>query len=268
MSLQKQLRPEITHFDACDSTNQLLLAAAETGAAPGSVFVAYQQRAGRGRRGRQWLATPGHSLTCSILWTFPDEPLRLQGLPLLVGLALVQALADPRLGTRQSTVRCGLKWPNDLLLQYANGGYAKLGGILVESVWRTAVGGEKELAVVIGIGLNCRTDPALQPAITGQPVAAVSELLVTPRGPDDILPIVLDQLFPMLSLFAAQGFTPFMDAWNDHDLWRHQQVVITEEGLVRLAGKSLGVDASGTLYLETSLGLKQAVSGDVSLRGA
>ena len=268
MPLQKYPQPEITHFDSCESTNQLLLAAAESGAASGSVYQAHRQIAGRGRRGRQWFTSPGHGLACSVLWVFPAEPLRLQGLPLLVGLALARALADPRLGKHQPDVRCGLKWPNDLLLQSKDGGYAKLGGILVESVVRSTTDGHKELAVVIGIGLNCLADPALQPVISTQKIAAVSDLLATPRSPQLLLPLILDQLFPMLAQFAVWGFEPFVDDWNAHDLWRHREVLVTEDGVVRLAGQSLGVDATGTLQLETAHGIKQAVSGDVSLRSA
>ncbi len=268
MPLQKYPRPDITRFDSCDSTNQLLLAAAESGVPSGSVYVARQQLAGRGRRGRQWLTSPDHGLTFSVLWTFPADPLRLQGLSLLVGLALVRALTDPRLGTQRSSVCCGLKWPNDLLLQRDDGHYAKLGGVLVESTLRTSGAGDKELAVVIGIGLNCIANPALQSEIPGQKIAAVSDLLTTPRPPEAILTVVLDQLFPLLAKFAERGFAPFVEAWNTHDLWRHQQVVIVEEGTVRFAGQNVGVDATGTLHLATPHGLKQAVSGDVSLRSA
>ena len=115
-----------------------MLKRAAQGAPAGSVIVADRQTAGRGSRGRRWLAAPGASLTFSVLLRFDGGLERLAGLSLAVGVAVVHALDS-----------CGaagilLKWPNDVL--YDN---AKLGGILVEL--QSAEGGA---LAIIGIGLN------------------------------------------------------------------------------------------------------------------
>ena len=258
--------PEITRFESCDSTNRLLLEAAERGAPAGSVYVARQQLAGRGRRGRSWLAAPDLSLTFSLLWTFPADPARLQGLPLLVGLAVMHAFSDARLGETRSGLRCGLKWPNDLLLERSDGVYAKLGGILVESTVRPAPHGGRELAVIIGIGLNCGENASLQAAVTDQSVGTLSELFREPVTPDLLLPCVLDRLFDMLADFVTRGFAPFAQAWNAHDLWHQLPVQISEDGIVRITGRCLGVDPDGVLCVETDAGIERILSGDVSLR--
>ena len=95
----------------------------------GSVVVADEQTAGRGRLDRTWAAPPGSALLAS----FVVEPHPLASIA--AGVAAAEA--------------CGpsvkLKWPNDLLL-----GGAKLGGILVEGA-----GGKQ----VIGIGINLTTAP-------------------------------------------------------------------------------------------------------------
>ena len=158
MPLQKLRQPKITRFESCDSTNRLLLDAAEAGVPAGSVYVARQQLAGRGRRGRRWISAPDHSLIFSLLWTFPADPVKLQGLSLLVGLAVIRALSDPRLGHAAPETRCGLKWPNDLMLQRHDGSYAKAGGILLIIVGVMMLVLVAGVVVVLAIGAALRIE--------------------------------------------------------------------------------------------------------------
>lgn len=256
---------KITRFDSCDSTNRLLLTAAEAGAPAGSVFVAREQLAGRGRRGREWLAAPGESLTFSLLWTFEPDPARLTGLPLVVGLSVVRALSALSIG-HETDVKLGLKWPNDLLLTRPDDSYAKVGGVLVESALRSSANGIKELAAVIGIGLNCGDSAAIQQRVLDQQVGSLAALWLERISSEQLLSAVLDQLFIDLSLFGEQGFAAFSEAWNAVDLWRNRLVKVCEQGDVLQEGVCQGVDADGALCLETAAGIKRIVSGDVSLR--
>jgi BirA family transcriptional regulator, biotin operon repressor / biotin---[acetyl-CoA-carboxylase] ligase len=135
--------------DQTGSTNADLLAAARSGAAPGTVLVAEEQTAGRGRLDRNWQSEPGASLTFSVLLRPSGVPAASLGwLPLLAGVAAVSALRA------QTGLEISLKWPNDVLAGPAGGAPAgggdaarggKLAGILAEQA------GE---AVVVGIGLN------------------------------------------------------------------------------------------------------------------
>ncbi len=262
---QNQSPLKITRFDSCDSTNRLLLAAAEAGEPSGSVFIAREQVSGRGRRGRHWLAAPGESLTFSLLWTFEPEPARLTGLPLVVGLAVVRALALLA-AERVDGVQLGLKWPNDLLLARAEGSYAKVGGVLVESVLRSSAHGQKELAVVIGVGLNCGECAEIKQQVSDQQVGSLSELWPDHVSSAQIFDAVVDQLIIDLSAFRERGFAAFSEAWNAVDLWRNRFVQICEQGTVLQEGFCRGVDADGALCIETVSGIKRIVSGDVSLR--
>lgn len=256
---------QITRFESCDSTNRLLLDAAESGAAAGSVFVAREQTAGRGRRGREWVADPDDSLTFSLLWTFPAHPARLTGLSLAVGLAVVRALSDRALG-ECTDVRCGLKWPNDILLCRDDGSYAKAGGILIESALRSALDGGKELAVVIGIGLNCGDLAQIRQVVKDQSIGSLSELFVNGTSPQVVLPKVLESLFSAMAVFAHQGFAVNRDAWNTHNLWQDQFVQIREGNAVLHEGVCRGVDVDGALCIESVSGVERIISGDVSLR--
>lgn len=105
----------------------------------GAVCLAESQRAGRGRRGRDWLSPCARNLYLSMLWRFPHGPETLGGLALAVGLAVRAALEDA--GVPGVT----LKWPNDALYRGS-----KLAGALIE------LSGEAGGAscVVVGVGIN------------------------------------------------------------------------------------------------------------------
>ena len=92
--------------DQAPSTNALVSARARDGAAEGLVVVAEHQTAGRGRLDRSWSTPARSALTFSVLLRPDAEPAQWPWLPLLTGIAVVDAVGH---GTR-------LKWPNDLLL--------------------------------------------------------------------------------------------------------------------------------------------------------
>jgi BirA family biotin operon repressor/biotin-[acetyl-CoA-carboxylase] ligase len=119
-----------------DSTNAEVTRRAAGGAAEGLLVVADAQRAGRGRLGRSWEAPPGTSLMLSLLLRPTATIERVALLPLLAGLALVEASDALVAGAQLS-----LKWPNDLLA-----GERKCAGILVEV---PAPG-----VAVVGVGVN------------------------------------------------------------------------------------------------------------------
>lgn len=259
---------DITHLDSCDSTNQWLLAAAEAGAPGGRVVVAREQTAGRGRRGRRWVAEPGKTLAFSLLWTFPLAPTALDGLSLAVGVGIVRALRAVEGGGLPDGFRIGLKWPNDILLRRPDGADAKLGGVLIESVVRTTRDGARELAVVIGVGLNCLTSMAVDSAVTDQPVAALDEAIgnVASLTPDTLLPMVLSSLGQTLDAFTDNGFVALRDAWLAMHLWEGAAIRISENGQPLQDGVIRGVDIDGALCIATPSGIERVIAGDVSLR--
>ncbi len=133
------------HFaPVTDSTNNDALQAARDAAPHGSVYLADEQLAGRGRGGHSWHSAQGEGLYVSILLRPDLPPVRLPLLPLAAGLAAAHAIAATTgLAPGQEI---DLRWPNDLLI-----GPRKVGGILVES--RTSSEGPPH-AVVVGIGIN------------------------------------------------------------------------------------------------------------------
>jgi len=228
------------------STNADLLARAPQLPAP-VLLVAEHQTAGRGRAGRSWLSSPGHSLTFSLAWKFGGGLQKLTGLPLAVGTALAETLG--RLGQPVQ-----LKWPNDVLKDGD-----KLAGILVE----TAAAADGGVWAVIGIGLNLVMPDEMEEKL-GRSVAAVPWLARMER--DTLLAAILDGLAEALRLFDKAGFAAFSARWNLLHGWQGQTVVILDRGEVLQEGLAAGVDDAGRLLLDTDSGRVTIVAGDVSLR--
>lgn len=241
-------RFDIDVLPSCDSTNAVLLARAEAGAPSGTVVVAEEQTAGRGRRGRSWFASPGDSLTFSLLWRFAPGTAP-AGLSLAVGVAVARALAGVGAG------EAALKWPNDILRDGR-----KLGGILVELVPGTPH------AAVIGIGINLQL-PAGMPA----EVRAASAALCTanqPADPNQLYAALLKELLATLETFAAGGFAAIRAEWMERHAYQDVAVSLSSDFDAPRAGICRGVDADGALLLETDGRIERVLSGEVSLRPA
>jgi len=74
------------------STNTELLGRPFPRAGTGEVLLAEYQTAGKGRRGRTWLAPPGGAICLSVSWTFPAVSQDLGALGLVIGVCALRAL--------------------------------------------------------------------------------------------------------------------------------------------------------------------------------
>ncbi len=235
--------------DDVDSTNTVLLRAAEP-APHRHCLAAEYQHAGRGRRGRTWLAALGGSLTCSVRWRFSQGIGALSGLSLAVGVALLRSLHD-----------CGathvqLKWPNDVLWQGR-----KLAGILIE------VQGEANgpSVAVIGIGINVHIAQETRQRIT-QPVTDIFEILGHSVSRNILLAQLLNHLEKVMAEFELHGLTRLRDEWQAAHAHAGQWLQVTMANGSCLNGRALGLTPLGALLLENESGAQLAVhSGDVQL---
>lgn len=235
-------------LDVCDSTNAVLLARAEADAPSGTVVIAADQTAGRGRHGRTWVSAPGDSLTFSLLWRFAPRTSPI-GLSLAVGLAVANALTKVGAG---ETARIQLKWPNDLLKDGR-----KLGGILVE-----LVPGAPH-AAVIGIGLNLRLPAALPAELEMQSAA-----LDAATDPNTLLAAILIELLAVLEIFAVHGFAALRAGWTARHTFENAPVRLLSDFAPPRDGLCRGVDDDGALLLESGGSVERVLSGEISLRPA
>ena len=242
-----------------DSTNTELMRRARAGRAEPIVLVAESQTAGRGRQGRSWLNQPGDCLMYSLGLVL--NPVDWSGLSLVVGLSIAESLQAAALPGQP---QIGVKWPNDLWLHDGR----KLGGTLIETANLPAgvdapcfgAGTGAARFVIIGTGINVRppqTQGLLTPAACLQDVDA---RWTAPAALHQLLPRLVEDVL----LFADQGFAPFQPRFAARDVLRGEQVHLSDGS----HGEALGVLADGTLQLRTAEGLRNVISGDVSVRPA
>ena len=240
-----------------DSTNRFVAdidASLEAGRA--QLCVAELQNAGRGRRGRTWVAPFGSGICMSLGWQFADAPPAFSALSLAVGVAVVKALR----GLGASDV--GLKWPNDVIWKGR-----KLGGILIELRGESA--GPSH--VVIGIGVNMRMPTAVRLSMAEQQAALVADVYEILRehtpNRNAVVGAIASELVTMLRTFALEGFAPFHATWQQLDSLAGAPVKVIN-GTHTTLGVARGVEVDGTLLVDVDGDVRRFVSGEVSLRPA
>lgn len=238
-----------------DSTNRFVADIDEELEAGGvQLCVAELQNAGRGRRGRSWMAPFGSGICMSVGWQFAEAPPTFSALSLAVGVAVVAALRS--LGAAD----VGLKWPNDLMWKGR-----KLGGILIEMRGESA----GPARVIIGIGINVRMPTAVRLQLIEQQAAVIADLhdVMRERTParNAVVGAILSELIAMLNTFAVQGFAPFRDAWRKLDALADAPVKVIS-GTQTIMGIARGADLDGTLLLDVDGELRKFASGEISLR--
>jgi len=254
-AISRGLRTRVRRLDVewtVASTNTVLL---ERGAPPlgeCEVALAEFQSAGRGRRGRTWLAPPGGAVCLSLSWTFAQVPRDVGSLSLAIGVCMLRALRS--LGVPE----LHLKWPNDVLL-----GDAKLGGILIEL--RAEASGPA--CAVIGIGVNVALGAALMTQIgaTGLAAADLTGAGISRPARNAIAARIIEACLGGLLDFERDGLRAFMEEWRRADALRGRAVTVLN-GEDRTRGLARGIDATGALLVEAPQGLRKFVSGEVSVR--
>jgi BirA family biotin operon repressor/biotin-[acetyl-CoA-carboxylase] ligase len=236
-----------------DSSNSWLLKQPRCEIGKGRACLAEIQTAGRGRRGRQWMAPPTGSLCLSLAWHFPGVLPGMSCLSLACGIAVVRALEE--LGVQGVSI----KWPNDLMWQDR-----KLAGLLVEM----RSDGSGSAYVVIGLGLNLDLGALAGEISTAWGGAPVDLAGVAPDrvpGRNALAAAVLNSLTDILLAFPESGFAGLREQWQRLDGLTNRRVSVEGEGGV-LQGTVLGVDDSGALRLMMDGEEVQCVAGEVSVR--
>ena len=237
-----------------DSTNRHVAASEPLETGKAQICTAELQSAGRGRRGRVWLAPFGSGICMSLGWQFAEAPPTFSALGLAVGVAAVKALQ------RCGVEGVGLKWPNDLVWQHR-----KLGGILIEMRGESA----GPAHVVIGIGINMRVPAETRLTLAEQQATLVADVheLLRERTPtrNVLIAALAEELLAMLERFALHGFAEFAAAWRRLDVLAGANVRVIS-GTETRYGVAQGVEPDGSLLVSVDGQLRRFVSGEVSLR--
>ena len=232
-----------------ESTNEDIWESGRQGAEEGEVIIAETQRAGRGRRGRQWVSPPKVNLYMSVLLRPPLLPAEAAVITLMAGVVLCETMEEV------FRLRPQMKWPNDLLLEGR-----KAAGILAE------MHAEQESIhfLVLGIGVNLNMSADMFPKDVRYPATSVRIAL---GRPVERLPFVrrfLENLDRGYRRLLTEGGSAVLRAWNRY--CAHAQgwlEVSTVRGTVE--GRFRGLDEEGSMILEVSPTRRETIrAGDVS----
>lgn len=223
-----RLGAKLLMLDVLESTNQSIRELALDGEHEGTVVVAEEQRAGRGRLGRGW-SSPRGGLWFSVLLRPPVALSEAPKLPLMAGVAVARALK------KHVGLDARLKWPNDVLVQGK-----KLCGILMES----RSDGRLEY-VILGIGINANFLISALPEPLRRTAITVREVLRRPVDRLALMRAILNELDAGYSAFCANDTGAIVAQWKE---------------LSETLGRKVRV--------ETATGIVEGVAGDIDDRGA
>lgn len=224
--------PRVVLYRRLGSTMDIAHALGERGAPAGTLVLAEEQTAGRGRQGRSWRSAAGHGIWLTMLER-PANPAGLEVLSLRVGLAVARVL------DRHAPMPVGVKWPNDLFV-----GEGKLAGVLVEARWR----GPRLDWVAIGLGVNVVAPPDVPEAAGLRADTSRLEVLAA--------------LVPTVRAAAAGGGaldSRELREFEARDHARGRRCAAPSAGLV------LGVTPKGELAVATASGVRYHRTGALVL---
>ena len=232
-----------------DSTNTLAKELAAQGAPEGTLVLAEEQSAGRGRMGRRWVS-PGYvNLLFSLLLRPRIHKDQVFVTTMILALATIKAV-ESRTGLTST-----IKWPNDIFVRGK-----KLGGILTEFSLRQ----EEIDYVVVGLGLNVnwsphRTEDAsrLATSILAETGSRISR--------NDLLVTLLRIFEPYYGKVLSGQIDDFYKTWNEASMiiGRNVEIITPVE---KTHGRALRIDRSGALIIEDDTGKEQRIiSGEVSV---
>jgi BirA family biotin operon repressor/biotin-[acetyl-CoA-carboxylase] ligase len=245
----------VHHFAHIGSTSTALLESASDRAPEGTVYLADEQTAGRGRGGHTWHSTPGDGLYLSAL-VKPTLALRDALL-----LSLATGLAAARAIEQTTGLRIDLRWPNDLMLAGRDAHPRKVGGILVESAVEPGPAPMLRYAV-IGIGINVHH--AAFPAELAQ--LATSLALEAPTHTTrERLSLALLRALDLELTWLEQGDAKLdlLARFSERSTWvESKRVSVPEQG--GYTGLTAGLDEHGYLLVDCDDGTRRTVrSGGV-----
>lgn len=253
--LQGQLRgtifnSNIRHYFKIGSTNTAAMAAAAEGAGQGSIFLAEEQTAGRGRGSNSWISERSTGIYCSVILRPPLPPSDVLVISLAAGLAVQAAIQQV-----DSNVAPDLKWPNDLLIEGK-----KVCGILTEMNSEAT----QVRYIVVGIGIN--VNQASFPPELG----ATSLRLVTGREWSRVevaaaLLKSLDREYRSL-LESPDAMQSITRRFVERSSWAYGKKVRIEDSSSAREGTTAGLDERGFLQLKTAHGVQTVLSGTVRER--
>ncbi len=235
------------YFKEIDSTNNFAKQLAAEGYPEGTVVIAESQRAGRGRRGRQWHSEPGQGIFMSLILR-PSLPVReLSRITMFIAVAIVDTL-------NQAGIKAGIKWPNDVLIDGR-----KIAGILTEAV--TDMDGIEY--IVTGIGLNVNTLIEDFPEEFRGIATSVREEAGRSVPRIELLQELLQKLEDRYQQLISGGFNEILEKVRSLSLVIGHDIKFDSVNGVT-TGRAIDIDNNGFLMVRDAMGnIHHVMSGEI-----
>ncbi|WP_347860492.1 biotin--[acetyl-CoA-carboxylase] ligase [Salimicrobium sp. PL1-032A] len=193
-----ELGKPLFYFQEVTSTQEKIHMLAKEGYPNGTVVLAGEQTAGKGRRKREWSSLKGKGMWMSVLLRPPFSPGKAPQLTLVTATTIVRVL-------QEFGVTATIKWPNDIMI-----GDRKVCGILTEM--------KAELDcidyLVLGIGLNVNQAEAEMPEELKKKATSLYNEKNEVFKIEEIVSHLLNRFEQELDRFYKEGFLPFQKEWQ------------------------------------------------------
>lgn len=244
------LGKHVHYYEDTTSTNNEAKILAAKGAAEGTIIVSETQNSGRGRLARGWFSPYAKGIWFSVILRPAFLPQEAPKCTLMAAVAVTKAIEHI------TGIRCGIKWPNDILYEGK-----KLVGILTEM--NAEMDGINYVVIGMGINVNiAQTDfpEELQGIVTSLLILKgekVSRVL--------LLNEVLQQLEVLYKEALEKGFVGILEEWKKYSvtLGRSVNVLGISE---TFSGVAVDIDDQGALLVKTDAEIRRVLAGDVSIR--
>jgi len=242
-----QFGKNIHHFFTIGSTNDAALQMGYAGAPHGTVVLAEQQTAGRGRVGRAWHSEKSNGIYMSVLLRPAFTPAEAPLITLAAGLAARDAVAE------QTGTAPDLRWPNDLLL---NG--KKLAGILTEMHAEP----DRVQFVVVGMGMNVNHE-TLPAALRTEATSLRIETRRT-QSRSELVVRILRGLNGYYNQFLREGGQAILRKFSEVSSFCEGQRVRVATAKETFLATTAGLEPTGVLRVRRENGKTELVlAGDV-----
>jgi BirA family biotin operon repressor/biotin-[acetyl-CoA-carboxylase] ligase len=239
---------QVYHLRSVGSTNQVAKDLGRRGYPEGTLVVAEEQTAGRGRYQKSWWSPPETGIWMSLVLRPQLAPYRIPQMTLVAGASCAQAIQDCL------DMKPGIKWPNDIVYEGR-----KLCGILAEM----DAAAEQVHFLVIGIGINVNQELTdLPDEIRG---IATSLSVITGRRLER-LPLVrriLDVFEEDYDRYCRDGFAAAREKWLSYQVTLGK-LLRFQSGQDECIGEACGLDDDGSLLVRRSSGqIDRCIAGEI-----
>jgi BirA family transcriptional regulator, biotin operon repressor / biotin---[acetyl-CoA-carboxylase] ligase len=235
----------LVYRNVVETTMTLARREADEGAPHGTLLLAEEQTAGRGRRGRTFHSPAGQNLYFTLVLRLSLDALR--ALPVVLPVALARALCAEGVDAR-------IKWPNDIWV-----GELKLSGMLIDS----EVGPEGAVAFP-GIGINVNGDPGQNPELAGI-ATSLKQQLGRSVDRERLLARICNELESMVAAPMSEAIA----GYRERSLILGRMVTVHPAATPSFEAQAVAILEDGALLVRRGDGSEETVTAaDVSVRPA